>query len=171
MENFYKKKQDLYKIEKAAQYRKYKELSFKPNQDWPIITDFSKYYLDSLPKFSPGKPETVLRAGTIGHYRLDIDLIQSKNPIKFRSFDKIDQKRLSAQKIEKDPNIAKLITENGLKDTIIVASDAVLATIMTYSKSIYSWDIVVEKQGNMIYFERRDDEQLTSIDYENVGEN
>ena len=39
----------------------------------------------------------------------------------------------------------------------VFATDAILATIMCCSRSSYSWDIVVQRVGNKLFFDKRDD--------------
>lgn len=50
----------------------------------------------------------------------------------------------------------------------IFATDAILATLMASTKSVYSWDIIMRKHGNNIFFEKRD---LDTFDLLNVDEN
>ena len=38
----------------------------------------------------------------------------------------------------------------------VFATDAILATIMCCTRSSYSWDIVVQKVGNKLFFDKRD---------------
>ena len=41
------------------------------------------------------------------------------------------------------------------------ATDAVIATIMTCARSVYSWDIVVHRVGNKLFLDKRDDSMST----------
>lgn len=166
-----KKNQDAYKKESAARNRRYKELSFKPDQDWPQIEELTKYTIENFPKFAPGAPTVVKRAGRVGHYKLNIDSVMSKNPLKFTSFENVDIKRLSSIGISKDKHILSIPEENKINGTIIYATDSVLSSIMTFGKSVYSFDFIVRKSGSNIFFDRRESGKLSSLDFENVGEN
>jgi translation initiation factor 3 subunit D len=39
----------------------------------------------------------------------------------------------------------------------VFATDSILATIMCCTRSSYSWDIVVQRVGNKLFFDKRDD--------------
>ena len=39
----------------------------------------------------------------------------------------------------------------------VFATDAILATIMCCTRSSYSWDIVIQRVGNKLFFDKRDD--------------
>ncbi|KAF3079381.1 hypothetical protein TWF569_001779 [Orbilia oligospora] len=64
-----------------------------------------------------------------------------------------------------DPVIQKLA--DGEKATIF-ATDTVLSTLMCATRSVYSWDIVINRVGNKLYFDKRDGSQ---IDFATVNEN
>lgn len=36
------------------------------------------------------------------------------------------------------------------------ATDAIVATLMTCSRSVYPWDIVVQRVGDKLFFDKRD---------------
>ena len=40
------------------------------------------------------------------------------------------------------------------------ATDAILAAIMCSSRSVYSWDIVVQKVGKKIFLDKREDSEF-----------
>ena len=42
----------------------------------------------------------------------------------------------------------------------VFATDAILATLMCAPRSNYSWDIVVQKVGNKLFFDKRDDSEF-----------
>ena len=37
------------------------------------------------------------------------------------------------------------------------ATDIILATLMSCTRSVYSWDIIVQKVGNKLFFDKRDE--------------
>ena len=51
--------------------------------------------------------------------------------------------------------------------TRVYATDAILAHLMASSRSVYPWDVVVQKMGGSIFFDKRDDSQF---DYLTVSE-
>ena len=42
----------------------------------------------------------------------------------------------------------------------VFATDAILATLMCATRSVYSWDIVVQKVGKKLFFDKRDDSEF-----------
>jgi translation initiation factor 3 subunit D len=38
----------------------------------------------------------------------------------------------------------------------VFATDAILATLMSCTRSVYSWDIVVQRVGSKLFFDKRD---------------
>lgn len=40
------------------------------------------------------------------------------------------------------------------------ATDAILATLMCCTRSVYSWDIIVQRVGNKLFFDKRDDSEF-----------
>lgn len=36
------------------------------------------------------------------------------------------------------------------------ATDAILATLMSCTRSVYSWDIIVQRVGSKLFFDKRD---------------
>lgn len=49
----------------------------------------------------------------------------------------------------------RLLFENENVGTVF-ATDAILAALMCSPRSVYSWDIVVQKVGNKLFFDKRD---------------
>ena len=46
------------------------------------------------------------------------------------------------------------------RDCKVFATDAILATLMTCARSKYSWDIVVYREGDYLFFDKRDTSQF-----------
>jgi translation initiation factor 3 subunit D len=55
-----------------------------------------------------------------------------------------------------DPVIRKLSKTEGN----VYATDAILATLMCCTRSNYSWDIVIEKIGDKLFFDKRDNTEF-----------
>ena len=63
-----------------------------------------------------------------------------------------------------DPNIRELAKGDTAN---VFGTDAILACIMTCGRSNYSWDVVVDKIGDKIFFDKRDN---SDFDYLSVDE-
>ena len=57
-----------------------------------------------------------------------------------------------------DPVIRKLAKSH--PDANVFATDTILATLMCCTRSIYSWDIVVQKIGGKIFLDKRDNTEF-----------
>lgn len=64
-----------------------------------------------------------------------------------------------------DPVIQDMASENKAQ---VFTTDIVLATIMCSTRSVYPWDIVITKEGNKLFMDKRDQGPL---DYLTVNEN
>lgn len=64
-----------------------------------------------------------------------------------------------------DPVINKF-AEND--EAVVFATDSILSTLMCAPRSVYSWDIVINRVGNKLFFDKRDGSQN---DYVSVNEN
>ena len=42
----------------------------------------------------------------------------------------------------------------------VFATDAILATLMCCTRSVYSWDIIVQRVGKKLFFDKRDDSEF-----------
>ena len=42
----------------------------------------------------------------------------------------------------------------------VFATDAILATLMCSTRSVYSWDIIVQRVGKKLFFDKRDDSEF-----------
>ena len=51
------------------------------------------------------------------------------------------------------------------RDCKVFATDTILATLMTCARSKYSWDIVVYREGDYLFFDKRDTSQFGEYDY------
>lgn len=64
-----------------------------------------------------------------------------------------------------DPVIQELAEKN---EATIFATDSVLSMLMCAPRSVYPWDIVIVKQGNKVYLDKRDN---AALDMVTVNEN
>lgn len=59
-----------------------------------------------------------------------------------------------------DPIIQRLAKE---KEGNVFCTDAILATLMTCTRSNYSWDIIVQKIGDKLFFDKREDSDFGTL--------
>lgn len=58
-----------------------------------------------------------------------------------------------------DPIIRQLTKTEGN----VFATDAIIATLMCATRSVYSWDILVQRVGNKLFFDKRDDSEFGTL--------
>lgn len=65
----------------------------------------------------------------------------------------------------RDPIIQRLAQEEKAQ---IFATDLAAAALMTSSKAGYSWDLIIKKWGDIIFIDKRDEENM--LDWQTVSE-
>lgn len=45
----------------------------------------------------------------------------------------------------------------------VFATDSLLTTLMCATRSVYSWDIIVERRGDFLFFDKRDGSNLDML--------
>ncbi|MBA0565597.1 hypothetical protein Golob_010464 [Gossypium lobatum] len=104
--------------------------------------------------FSVSDPEDLLLCGALEYYDRSFDRITPKNE---RRLERFKNRNFFKVTTTDDPVIRRLANED--KATVF-ATDTILATLMCAPRSVYSWDIVVQRVGNKLFFDKRDGSQL-----------
>jgi len=118
--------------------------------DWDVIEEFD---LQHFLKLQANKPEVedLCWCGHADQYDDSYDKVSSKNakPLK-----RIENKVFYSVSTSDDPIIEKFAIENIGN---VFATDSVLAHLMSSPRSVYSWDIVIQKTNGLIFLDKRDD--------------
>ncbi|XP_060521877.1 eukaryotic translation initiation factor 3 subunit D [Cylas formicarius] len=152
------KARDTYKrtqIKKWGQGRpqiKIRDASVTVKPDWSTIEemDFPRLGKLSLPSVRDG--EDIVCCGELEYYDKSYDRVNVKNEKPLQSVNRIFHTVTTTD----DPVIRKLSKNDGN----VYATDAILATIMCCTRSNYSWDIVIEKIGDKLFFDKRDNTEF-----------
>ncbi|XP_047310126.1 eukaryotic translation initiation factor 3 subunit D-like [Impatiens glandulifera] len=117
--------------------------------------------LDQIPfstfsklSFSVPEPEDLLICGSLEFYDRSYDRVTPKNA---RPLERFKNRNFFKVTTTDDPVIRRLANED--KATVF-ATDSILSTLMCAPRSVYSWDIVVQRVGNKLFFDKRDGSQL-----------
>ncbi|KAA8519777.1 hypothetical protein F0562_014122 [Nyssa sinensis] len=117
--------------------------------------------LDQIPfstftklSFSVPEPEDLLLCGALEFYDRSYDRVTPKNE---RRLERFKNRNFFKVTTTDDPIIRRLANED--KATVF-ATDSILSTLMCSSRSVYSWDIVIQRVGNKLFFDKRDGSQL-----------
>ncbi|XP_056641454.1 eukaryotic translation initiation factor 3 subunit D [Diorhabda carinulata] len=131
---------------------KIRDASVTVKPDWSTIEemDFPRLGKLSLPGIKDG--EDILCCGELEYYDKSYDRVNVKNEKPLQSVNRIFHTVTTTD----DPIIRKLSKTEGN----VYATDAILATIMCCTRSNYSWDIVIEKIGDKLFFDKRDNTEF-----------
>ncbi|GAB4831183.1 Eukaryotic translation initiation factor 3 subunit D [Ancistrocladus abbreviatus] len=117
--------------------------------------------LDQIPfstfsklSFSVPEPEDLLFCGGLEFYDRSHDRLTPKNE---RRLERFKNRNFFKVTTTDDPVIRRLANED--KATVF-ATDTILSTLMCGPRSVYSWDIVIQRVGNKLFFDKRDGSQL-----------
>ncbi|GAB2298670.1 Eukaryotic translation initiation factor 3 subunit D [Dionaea muscipula] len=117
--------------------------------------------LDQIPfstftklSFSVPDPEDLLFCGALEYYDRTFDRLTPKNE---RRLERFKNRNFFKVTTTDDPVIRRLANED---KAAVFATDAILSTLMCAPRSVYSWDIVVQRVGNKLFFDKRDGSQL-----------
>ncbi|KAJ8922962.1 hypothetical protein NQ315_001508 [Exocentrus adspersus] len=131
---------------------KIRDASVTVKPDWSTIEemDFPRLGKLSLPNIKDG--EDIVCCGELEYYDKTYDRVNVKNEKPLQSVNRIFHTVTTTD----DPVIRKLSKTEGN----VYATDAILATIMCCTRSNYSWDIVIEKIGDKLFFDKRDNTEF-----------
>merc|ERR1712209_27827 len=129
---------------------KQRESSVTVKPDWIVLDEMEKTQLGKLSLPTVNEPTDLLNCGTLEFYDKSYDRVNVKNERPLRRIDRIFHTVTTTD----DPVIRKLAKSH--PDANVFATDAILATLMSCNRSIYSWDIVVQKIGGKIFLDKRD---------------
>lgn len=110
---------------------------------------------------SVDEPEDLESHGTLQGYDKTFDRINTRTE---RPLEIIDRAWYN-QTTSDDPVIAQLAQKQSAQ---IFATDAILAVLMCTTRSVNSWDIILERRGNQLFLDKR---ESGPFDYVTVHEN
>ncbi|CAG5127262.1 unnamed protein product, partial [Candidula unifasciata] len=126
-----------------------RDASVQIKDDWIVVEemDFPRLTKLNLPDIKDG--EDLVTHGAMEYYDKTYDRVTTKNEKKLRRINRIFHKVTTTD----DPVIRQLAKTQGN----VFATDAILATMMCCPRSSYSWDVIVQRVGNKLFFDKRDD--------------
>ncbi|KAJ2115714.1 hypothetical protein IW146_002088 [Coemansia sp. RSA 922] len=135
--------------------------SVKPTDEWELVQDIEFSRMRDL-SFSVREPKDIGFYGSVGVYDQGYDRVNTRleRPLKVSG-----SVRYNATASE-DPVLTKLSEKAG--DVKVFATDSVIATLMASTVSMSAWDVVVNRVGDKLFFDKRDGGPL---DFPSVNEN
>lgn len=130
---------------------------------WNKVDEFELKDLAKLKDVSPPSEEDLLWCGFLDQYNDSYDKVNTKVSVPLK---RSETKEFYPVTTTDDPVIEKLAIEGTGN---VFATDAILAHLMASPRSVYPWDIVVQKLpgSGALFFDKRDSSQF---DYLTVSE-
>ncbi|KAL2484053.1 Eukaryotic translation initiation factor 3 subunit D [Forsythia ovata] len=147
----------LYHLNRSQGPQRRESAVFKSSVDiqpeWNMLDQIPFSTFSKL-SFSVPEPEDLLICGGLEFYDRSYDRITPKNS---RPLERFKNRNFFKVTTTDDPVIRRLANED--KATVF-ATDTILSTLMCSPRSVYSWDIVIQRVGNKLFFDKRDGSQL-----------
>jgi translation initiation factor 3 subunit D len=154
-------KQARYQKSRYFQYNqvqaKTRENSVTIKNSWKVVEggemDFTQLSKLNFPLEK--KPETLCTLGNLGLYQKQYDRLSVRMP---QPLCQVNRRHYRVSTTD-DPVIKKLAKQH--PECNVFATDAILTTLMTCARSVYSWDIIVQRIGDRhIFFDMREESKL-----------
>ncbi|KAF2211559.1 hypothetical protein CERZMDRAFT_106453 [Cercospora zeae-maydis SCOH1-5] len=139
-----------------------REASVQPKDSWRMLDEIDFNRLQKL-NLDTGEGEDLDDYGFLYYYDRSYDK-QPGAPTSVRKLTVLDRAAYNVT-TSSDPVIQELAEKH---EAQIFAADNVLSMLMCAPRSVYSWDIIMLKQGNKIFIDKREG---SSLDMVTVNEN
>lgn len=150
----------LYHLNRGGNQQRREAAIFKSSveiqPEWNMLDQIPFSTFSKL-SFSVPEPEDLLFCGALESYDRSYDRTTPKNE---RRLERFKNRNFFKVTTTDDPVIRRLANED--KATVF-ATDAILSTLMCSPRSVYGWDIVVQRVGNKLFFDKRDGSQLDLV--------
>lgn len=142
-----------YNTRRREEKRTDREASVQVNAEWKVIEQFD---LSQLTKLSTAAPEVsdVKWCGSKFTYDDMYDRVSTRSEKPLAKFPDRDFYYVSTTD---DPVIEDMAVEGKVK---VFATDVILAHLMTSPRSVYPWDIVVNRVGDALFFDKREESKF-----------
>jgi translation initiation factor 3 subunit D len=125
-----------------------RDASIKVGSSWKILEEIEFHRLSKL-SFEVDDGEDIATYGQLGYYDKAYDRVSTKLE---RPLQHLERARYNVTTSE-DPVIQELASTN--KANIFV-TDTILSMIMCATRSVNPWDIIITREGDKIYMDKRD---------------
>lgn len=143
---------------KEERPQKNRDASVKITEDWKLIQSNTFSELQKL-SFQVGPGSDVAKYGYVYPYNRNLDKPSLSQKLQ------LPERSIYNTTTSDDPVIQQLSSENAAS---VFITDSIISLIMCATKSVYPWDVIINKRDGKIFFDKRDDGPL---DYITVDEN
>ncbi|EHB12787.1 Eukaryotic translation initiation factor 3 subunit D [Heterocephalus glaber] len=127
--------------------QKPRDSSVEVRSDWEVKEEMDFPQLMKMHYLEVSEPQAIECCGALEYYDKAFDCITTRSEKPLRSIKRIFHTVTTTD----DPVIRKLAKTK----RNVFATDAILATL-SCTRSVYSWDIVVQRVGSKLFFDKRD---------------
>lgn len=137
-----------------------REASVEVRPEWKVreeieLSGLSKLTIDEVPT-----PEDLFCCGSLEYYDKTYDRITAVNP---KLLERIERTFFKVTTTD-DSMIRNLSMKN---EANVFGIDSIISLLMACPRSVYSWDVVVQRVGSKLFFDKRENSQF---DYLTVNE-
>ncbi|KAJ3854936.1 eukaryotic translation initiation factor 3 subunit D [Lentinula lateritia] len=125
-----------------------RESSVVISPQWSMLEEIEFHRLAKL-RLEVDEPENIDSYGRLFAYDKTFDRITTKTEKPLQQLDRIKYNTTTSD----DPVIQQLVNKN---TATIYTTDVILSVLMCAPRSVYPWDIVIVREGNSLYFDKRD---------------
>eukprot|EP00803_Ostreobium_quekettii_P009413 evm.model.scf_1171.4 EVM.evm.TU.scf_1171.4 scf_1171:13412-20218(+) len=129
--------------------------SIEVKPDWTLVQQIQFSDLWKLHQ-NVGDVEDLVQCGALDYYDKVYDRVTPKNEKALSRTNRIFRSVTTSD----DPIMRRFAAED--KGRVFV-TDTILTTIMCATRSVYSWDIVVTRVGDKVFFDKRDQSPLSLV--------
>eukprot|EP00171_Calliarthron_tuberculosum_P004950 IDg4950t1 len=127
-----------------------REASVEVGADWAQMEEITSSALTKLSYTGVGAPEDLAKCGTLPYFDRGIDRVTAKasRPLV------VDADAEFPRVTTTDDPVIRRIAGSG--EGTVFATASILSTIMVAPRAVQSWDIVVQRIGGKLFFDKRD---------------
>ncbi|CAN8067889.1 unnamed protein product [Agarophyton chilense] len=126
-----------------------REPSVEVGSDWQVLEDISSTVLSKMSYNMQDEGQDIVTCGTIPFYDRSADRITAKTSKPLRIVD-VEYPRVTTT----DDSIIRRIAGSG--EGTVFATSSILAILMAAPRSVQSWDVIVQRIGGKLFFDKRD---------------
>jgi len=135
------------------------DASVDVKSSWKILEEIEFLRLAKLKKVVSA-PEDLLTCGSLQYYDKSFDRVNLKQT---KVLEKNPKLVFHTVTTTEDPNIRQLISKTKGEKATVFGTDAILSKIMCCQRSSYSWDVVIDKLGDKVFFDKRENSEFDYI--------
>ncbi|KAK1298566.1 Eukaryotic translation initiation factor 3 subunit D [Acorus calamus] len=123
--------------------------------EWTMLEQIPFSTFTKLSYSVPDPPEDLLVCGALEFYDRGYDRVNPRSGE--RRLERFKSRNFFKVTTTDDPVVRRLANEDR---ATVFATDTILSALMCAPRSAYSWDVVVQRVGNKLFFDKRDGSQL-----------